>query len=197
MVNSLWTQTYALPRDLNLKMTYVFIKKYFNNLYKKVSLQKIIVKTHIKKQNIHPTIIGCFVLVFNQKPYLTIAKKANLYLKIKYKQLIGCKSTFRKQAMFSFLEKFTNIVLPRIKELPPEYKIKISKNVYNYFRTYLQNYYQISLLFPEFEHLEYLYNLSSIFYNLETTFIMSHTLKKETLLLLSAYQFPIDNYKEL
>lgn len=51
-----------------------------------------------------------------QKPIITRAKKAISNFKLREKQPIGIKVTLRGQRMYDFLDRFVNIVAPRIRD---------------------------------------------------------------------------------
>lgn len=55
-------------------------------------------------------------LITGEKPVITKAKKSIATFKLREGQAIGCKVTLRGQAMYNFLEKLINIVLPRVRD---------------------------------------------------------------------------------
>lgn len=55
-------------------------------------------------------------LISGQKPILTVTKKAIANFKSRKGQNIGLKVTLRNKRMFDFLDRFCNIVSPRIKD---------------------------------------------------------------------------------
>lgn len=55
-------------------------------------------------------------MLSGQKPIVTKAKKAISNFKLREKQPIGIKVTLRGQRMFDFLDRFCNIVCPRIRD---------------------------------------------------------------------------------
>lgn len=55
-------------------------------------------------------------LIAGQKPVITRAKKAEASFKIREGLQIGCRVTLRKQRMYEFLDRFTTIAMPRIRD---------------------------------------------------------------------------------
>ena len=54
--------------------------------------------------------------ITGQKPVVTRAKKANAAFKLREGMPIGCTVTLRGDRMYSFLERFINLALPRIRD---------------------------------------------------------------------------------
>jgi large subunit ribosomal protein L5 len=55
-------------------------------------------------------------LIAGQKPVITKAKKSIAGFKLREGQAIGCKVTLRGKMMYEFLERLTNIALPRVRD---------------------------------------------------------------------------------
>jgi large subunit ribosomal protein L5 len=55
-------------------------------------------------------------LISGQKPVITKAKKSIAAFKLREGQAIGCKVTLRGRRMYEFLERLTNIALPRVRD---------------------------------------------------------------------------------
>lgn len=55
-------------------------------------------------------------LITGQQPILTISKKSIAAFKIREGMPLGLTVTLRREKMYSFLEKFTKLVLPRIRD---------------------------------------------------------------------------------
>jgi len=55
-------------------------------------------------------------LLSGQKPVLTLAKKAIANFKSRIGQIVGVKVTLRRKRMYDFLDRFCNIVSPRIRD---------------------------------------------------------------------------------
>jgi len=54
--------------------------------------------------------------IAGQKPVATAARKSIAGFKLREGMLIGCKVTLRRDRMFEFLDRLTNIALPRVKD---------------------------------------------------------------------------------
>ena len=54
--------------------------------------------------------------IAGQKPVATKARKSIAGFKLREDMLIGCKVTLRRDRMFEFLDRLTNIALPRVKD---------------------------------------------------------------------------------
>ena len=54
--------------------------------------------------------------IAGQKPVATKARKSIAGFKLREDMLIGCKVTLRRDQMFEFLDRLTNIALPRVKD---------------------------------------------------------------------------------
>lgn len=55
-------------------------------------------------------------MITGQKPVITKAKKSIAGFKLREGQPLGCKVTLRKKQMYEFLERLTNIAMPRIRD---------------------------------------------------------------------------------
>lgn len=84
------------------------------------SLEKIVISMGIaeatKDKNAVQDCIKELTLLSGQKPILTRAKKSVANFKLREGQAIGLKVTLRKKRMYDFLDRFCNIVSPRIKD---------------------------------------------------------------------------------
>ena len=54
--------------------------------------------------------------IAGQKPVATKARKSIAGFKLREEMLIGCKVTLRREQMYEFLDRLTNIALPRVKD---------------------------------------------------------------------------------
>lgn len=84
------------------------------------SLKKIVINMGIaeasKDKNSIQDCVNELSLISGQKPIITKAKKAISNFKLREKQPIGVKVTLRGTRMFDFLDRFCNIVCPRIRD---------------------------------------------------------------------------------
>ncbi len=55
-------------------------------------------------------------LITGQKPVITRAKKSIAGFKLRAGQAIGCKVTLRGKRMYEFLDRLTNVAIPRIRD---------------------------------------------------------------------------------
>jgi large subunit ribosomal protein L5 len=83
-------------------------------------LMKIIISMGIaeatKDKNALQDCINEMTSLSGQKPILTIAKTSVANFKLREGQAIGIKVTLRKKRMYDFLDRFCNIVSPRIRD---------------------------------------------------------------------------------
>jgi len=98
------------------------LKKKFpeKNVMQLPKLKKIIISMGIaeatKDKNAMQQHIEELTLLSGQKPIVILSKKAISNFKLREKQPIGLKVTLRKKRMYDFLDRFCNIVTPRIKD---------------------------------------------------------------------------------
>ncbi len=70
-------------------------------------------------------------LITGQKPVITRAKKSIAGFKLRAGQAIGCKVTLRGKRMYEFLDRLTNIAIPRIRDFRGV-SVRAFDNVGNY-----------------------------------------------------------------
>lgn len=92
----------------------------YMNPMKIPELKKIVVSMGvgeaIKDKGVMQDAIRELTLLSGQKPIVTKAKKSIANFKLREEQAIGLKVTLRKQKMYDFLDRFANIVSPRIRD---------------------------------------------------------------------------------
>lgn len=90
------------------------------NIMELPALKKIIISMGIveaaKDKNAVQELIKELTMISSQKPILTKAKKAISNFKLREDQIVGLKVTLRKKRMYDFLDRFCNIVCPRIRD---------------------------------------------------------------------------------
>lgn len=157
----------------------------YKNVRQMPRLTKLILNFGCKKSELKllgPMLTG-LELISSQRGSFTRAKMSNISLKIKKGSPVGCKITIRKTLMYSFLEKFVNKVLPKLKRFAgfkrPNYNLStkaISFKIKN------------SLLFPELKnHYQYFNRLPPLNFT-----IMTNTSKfNECIFLLKSFKIPI------
>lgn len=92
----------------------------FDNAMKIPKLTKIVINMGIaeatKDKNAIQDCLNEMALISGQKPILTRAKKSVSNFKLREGQPIGVKVTLRGLRMFDFMDRFCNIVCPRIRD---------------------------------------------------------------------------------
>lgn len=84
------------------------------------SLKKVVISMGLaeasKDKNAIQDCINELTMLSGQKPVITKARKAISNFKLRENQIIGAKVTLRGARMFEFLDRFFNIVCPRIRD---------------------------------------------------------------------------------
>ncbi len=92
----------------------------YNNPMQIPGLIKVIINMGIaeasKDKNAIQDCIKEMTMLSGQKPVVTRAKKAISNFKLREKQPIGVKVTLRGERMYDFIDRFVNIVCPRIRD---------------------------------------------------------------------------------
>ncbi|MEI6242854.1 MAG: 50S ribosomal protein L5 [Chlamydiota bacterium] len=90
------------------------------NVMEMARLKKIVISMGVaegaKDKNAFQAHIKELTLLSSQKPIITKSKTAISNFKLREDQSIGLKVTLRKKRMFDFLDRFINIVTPRIRD---------------------------------------------------------------------------------
>ncbi|MBS0652812.1 MAG: 50S ribosomal protein L5 [Verrucomicrobia bacterium] len=93
--------------------------KYENPMLMPV-LKKVVISMGVaeatKDKNAMQDCIKELTLLSGQKPVITRARKSIANFKLRQGQAIGTKVTLRKKRMYDFLDRFCNIVSPRIRD---------------------------------------------------------------------------------
>ena len=97
------------------------MKKFaYSNSMKNPALQKVVINMGLaeasKDKNAMQDCIKELTQLSGQKPIITKARKAISNFKLREDQPIGLKVTLRGQRMFDFIDRFFNIVCPRIRD---------------------------------------------------------------------------------
>jgi len=122
-------------------------------------------------------------MISGQKPFKTRAKKFVATFKVKKNQLLGYKVTLRNNQMFSFFEKFLNIVLPKIRDFQGFKHISDKKGGISFgFQNFLF-----------FSELENYYELFEPLSGLQITFLTTSKNTDQIYFLLSMYEVPFLN----
>jgi len=92
----------------------------YSNPMKMPRLQKVVISMGLaeasKDKNALQDCINELTMLSAQKPVVTKAKKAISNFKLREDQPIGLKVTLRGERMYDFLDRFFNIVCPRIRD---------------------------------------------------------------------------------
>lgn len=92
----------------------------YENPMKVPGLLKVVINMGIaeasKDKNSIQDCVKEMTMLSGQKPIITKAKKAISNFKLREKQPIGIKVTLRGKRMYEFLDRFVNIVCPRIRD---------------------------------------------------------------------------------
>jgi large subunit ribosomal protein L5 len=92
----------------------------YDNPMKLPALKKIVVSMGLaeasKDKNAMQAAVTELTMLTGQKPLMTRSKKAIANFKLREDQVIGAKVTLRGKRMYDFLDRFINIVSPRIRD---------------------------------------------------------------------------------
>ena len=169
-------QLKALKHDLINKFTY-------NNTKKIPKLKKIIINFGCNTTNIKSLSASLLTLemLTNQKGILNYSKKANITLKIRKGNPVGCSVTLRKTQMFEFLYKLQIEAIPKLKNFEGfDYKNEYSYNSF---------FFTLHDIFV-FNGLDNNYYLFSNLTSLNIAFITNSNTNKELFFILESLQLP-------
>ncbi len=110
-----------LKKKYNEEITKALLSKFsYKNTMCIPRLEKIVISMGlaeaVKDKNIIPDCINELSLISGQKPVVTKAKKSISNFKLREGQALGLKVTLRSKRMYDFLDRFSNIVCPRISD---------------------------------------------------------------------------------
>ncbi|KPK33409.1 MAG: 50S ribosomal protein L5 [Chlamydiae bacterium SM23_39] len=95
-------------------------EKYKRNIFSLPKLKKIVISMGlakvIKEKDVLSQHIKELSMLSGQKPIICKAKKSIANFKLRKGMAVGLKVTLRKKRMYDFLDRFINIVSPRIKD---------------------------------------------------------------------------------
>ena len=91
-----------------------------SNLFAVPKIIKVVISTGVGKfkddQNIINTIMADLALITGQKPKINLSKKAVSAFKLRLKQPVGLTVTLRGSKMHDFIQRFSQIAIPRIRD---------------------------------------------------------------------------------
>lgn len=149
-------------------------------------------KNYVNDKKFINSTLGALELLSGQHVQLTHSRKSIANFKIRQDQVVGCKLVLGENSMYSFLDKLSKIIFPRIREhsknqsLSQRYQThseKLMKISYNFG-------FQNMMIFPELENH---YELVEIFRGMNCTFVLSNCTVKTSILLLSGFQLPFSS----
>ncbi len=92
----------------------------YRNVMQVPRLEKVVVSmgvgAAIQDSKVLDGAVNDMTLISGQKPLVTIAKKSISNFKLRAGMRIGCKVTLRGAMMYEFLDRFFNMVLPRVRD---------------------------------------------------------------------------------
>lgn len=92
----------------------------YGNIMQVPKLDKVVVSmgvgASIQDSKILDGAVNDLTLISGQKPLVTTAKKSISNFKLREGMKIGCKVTLRGAMMYEFLDRFFNVVLPRVRD---------------------------------------------------------------------------------
>ena len=155
--------------------------------YKKVQnfpqIKKIVLNFGFKTNDFTSLVTSLFVLelLTKQKGILTLSKNANLFLKIRKGNPVGCKVTLQKKAAFSFLNRYYYEIFPKLKQSEHLLNLKmLNKNSFSY------NLNDTSV----FQELNNKYYLFGNLPQLNITIVTNSMFKLELVYLIKLFKFP-------
>lgn len=158
----------------------LILKQNYSSIMELPRVEKIVINTtsklysHEKKHLV--LTLAALELISGQKPQVTCARKSIANFKIREHQLLGCRVSLREKLMYSFLEKLSKIVFPRVRD-----DFKNKKQTHSVCFGF-----QNVMIFPE---LETQYSIVEQFRGMDINFVVSHP--KSSCLVLSGFQFPV------
>lgn len=163
----------------------LFLNKHFANKHRVPKLEKVVLNLGVKditqdKRKILSSLLGAEVIT-GQRAFITKSRKPLMSLKVRKGMAVGCKVVLRKDLMYSFLDRFISITLPRIKNFQGFYQSLITMDGNLSFKL------REPLSFLE---LEYEYDTFLELPPIDITFVTTSVGKKESLALLSSLQVP-------
>ena len=92
----------------------------YSNLHQVPKLEKIVINSGIGKakddKKMFDLVINNITKITGQSPVETVAKNSIAGFKLREGNKIGVKVTLRKDRMYEFLDRFVNIILPRLRD---------------------------------------------------------------------------------
>jgi len=155
----------------------------YNNIKNVPKLKEVILNFGCKNFNIQKfaTTLLALEIIASKKSSLTIAKNANILLKIQKGQPAGCKVVIKRKEIYTFLNKMLLEILPRLKNFLG-FKIQIRTSTFSF--QLLNN----EIMLQEFEDQ---YPLFTNLPNLDIYISTNSKSKKELMFLAKSIKIPI------
>jgi large subunit ribosomal protein L5 len=186
-----------LAYDLILKQNYTTVMEI-------PRIEKIVLNTtskiFINDKKIILFTLAALELISGQKPQLNYARKSIANFKLRQHQILGCKVVLRQSLMYSFLDKLSKIIFPRIRDYSkkkfitqnnPNNQVTVYKNMFllPYHKLKKKSTYSLGfqnmMIFPELENN---FELVDSFKGMNITFVLSNS--NQSPLVLSGFQLP-------
>lgn len=110
----------SLKSEYNSEIKSKLLSSGYKNIMEVPKLEKVVINMGVGEARENSKIIenACsdLALISGQKPIITKAKKSVSTFKIRENMNIGCKVTLRGERMYEFVERFVNVVLPRVRD---------------------------------------------------------------------------------
>ncbi len=157
-----------------------------NNRNQLPKLSKIVVSSGIGKKKddkrFHEAVTNTITKITGQKPVDRMAKKSIATFKVRAGQnIIGVSATLRNQHMYEFLDRFINVVLPRVRDFHGVSNTSFDKDGNLSFGVVDQS------IFPELTFEE-----TQILHGLQVTFVFKNGSPEASKALLSAFGMPFE-----
>lgn len=150
----------------------------YKNLKTIPKLKKIILNFKCPARDLKSLAISSLALriLTKNRPNITIAKKANLTLKIRKGHPVGCCVLLTKKLMYQFFAQFVMKILPKKKNIPL---------IFGTINNFTYNFTDL-LIFKEFEKNYFLFNNLK---NIHITFLANASKKEEFFFLFNSFKF--------
>lgn len=157
-----------------------------NNRNQLPKLSKIVVSSGIGKKKddkrFHEAVTNTITKITGQKPVDRMAKKSIATFKVRAGQnIIGVSATLRNQHMYEFLDRFINVVLPRVRDFHGVSNTSFDKDGNLSFGVVDQS------IFPELTFEE-----TQILHGLQVTFVFKNGSPEASKALLLAFGMPFE-----
>lgn len=178
----------------NIVVYDLILKQNHKSIMRLARMEKIVLntssKTYVSDKKYILFTLAALELLSGQKPQLTYARKSVANFKVRQHQIIGCKVVLQQNSMYTFLDKLSKIIFPRIRDYSKKKSI-IQTNKKTFLLNRLSTYslgFQNMMIFPELENH---YELIDNFRGMNLTFVLLNSNKNTNSLLLSAFQLPV------